>query len=456
MGGKRTAEQSVALFDTAFITVATLNALVVFGRVHEVLLFLGPLRLGMLASLMGLASMLRLGRPELFTRLIASGPVRAVAVTVAVAVVGVPQSIWPAASFKFLTDIYYQVVIMFVLAALAFQDRRASRIILIALIVDVVLGSMLFFAGRAGTERFAIGYTYDPNDTASFFLALIPWAIYLALSEKGALRLLAIVAIPLSLIAILKTGSRGGIVGIALLVPFLLYLSPPKRRAPFILALTLGAVLFGMFASADQSLMRRFAKTASKEDYNFTDEEGRVAVWTRGMGYFRSNPFLGVGVGGFPYQELESKQNLGAGVRQTAAHSMYVQVSAELGVPGILALMSMLFGGMARCAGARRRVKLEMQRRGPDRELEHEHLRASMAMASLWTVATTGVFLSLGYSAITYYIVGAAVGVSCTVLGRPEERAKPQPLRLRGMRGWRSSRPVPSGVGVHGLDVSQS
>lgn len=446
-------------YSRSFIVIATVTALVTFGRLHEVVLLLQPFRLGYITTLAALVALFRLQQPQAFRRITASVAGRAFGVTVLVAFLGVPGSVWPSASVKFLQEIFVHIVILFVVMSLAFQDQRASRIILIALAIDVLVAALLPFLGRSEGGRFQIGYTYDPNDTAAFFLAMVPWCIYLAMTEKGRFRLLAIGAVALSLLAVLKTGSRGGIVGIVALAPFLLYLAPPRRRAPFIAALLVGGMVFGALVRSDNRLMMRFEKTFQKEDYNFTEDEGRIAVWTRGVGYYAANPLLGVGINGFPYQELQTKRNTGFGIRQTAAHNMYVQVAAELGTPGIVSLFAMLFGSIASCARFKRKVKKQLELTGLDPKLEREYLRASMAQAAVWAVASTGFFLSLGYSAITYFVIAAAIGVSCTDLhGSISSSGRPSvsPPRARGMRGWRSARIVPHVAAPQELHSPQS
>jgi len=313
--------------------------------------------------------------------------------------------------------------------------------VILALVAEVSIAGLLPMI-RGTTERFAIGYTYDPNETASLFALMIPWAMYVVATERGWKRLIGIIAIPLYLYGILKTGSRGGLLGIGAMVPFLIYLSPPKRRLPFIAAIIVGALATSMSLS-DQAI-RRFRKAFDPNEYNYKTEDGRINIWKRGLGYIKSKPIQGVGINGFQYQELATKQNLGFGIRQAAAHNMYIQVAAELGLIGFGAFLVMIAGAWKGCTRVRQRLKpLVLNRSDP--EAHAEILRANMAQAALLSVLFTGFFLSLGYSAMVFFSVAAAVGDGLGEGGIGPDRGQPVPAQppqqRRGVtRGWRSAR----------------
>ena len=426
------------------------------ARIHELVRALQPLRLGMLSAAIVLIVALGSVRRDVMTELFSSTVGKGAILVVAFTIITIPTGEWPKASFEYLTKIYYNAVVLFVVAAARFADRRATRPLITLLVADMAAAG-LFSLVKAQAGRYEIGVTYDANETASLFAMTIPWGIYLLLTEKGLPRLLGLIAIPSCLLGVLQSGSRGGLIGTGALVPFLVYLSPPRKRAPFVMCVVVGAVLTVM-SMGDQAVYR-FRKAFDPDEYNYTTEDGRVEIWKRGLGYIKGSPLLGVGLDGFQYKELNSKTNTGSGVRQAAAHNMYIQVAAELGLIGFGGFLTMLFGAHVLCGRARRRIK-QWILEGGGADAERELIRVNMAQASLYSLMCTGFFLSLGYSSMLYFGVGACLGVwlASRRLGSGPGRPVTQAPRagVRGMRGWRSGRPVPVGAGLHGMHSPQS
>ncbi len=71
------------------------------------------------------------------------------------------------------------------------------------------------------------------------------------------------------------------------------------------------------------------------------------------MGYMFTHPIFGVGVNNFSRAEgrsdiITERQAAGRGTKWSVAHSSWVQIGAELGIPGLAALLVFYFGGMQR------------------------------------------------------------------------------------------------------------
>ncbi|MCC6316285.1 MAG: O-antigen ligase family protein [Gemmatimonadaceae bacterium] len=446
-------QQGVTL-PNAFVYAVTAYTLVSMGRIHEIVRALGPLRLGLLSGVLVCALAFTAIRRDVLRAIFASPVTKGLMIVVAFTVLTIPTGVWPKASFNYLTKTYYNAVLLFIVTAAIFADRRAARFLITSLVVGVMVAGAIALL-RSTPGRFEIGLTYDANETAALFTLTIPWAIYLVLTEKGWPRYVALLALPICALGILKTGSRGGLLSVGALVPFLLVLAPPKRRAPFILFVVAGAIVTAL-SMGDQAVYR-LRKAFDTTEYNYTTRDGRIEIWKRGLGYVKGSPILGVGMDGFQYKELESKQNIGFGVRQAAAHNMYLQVAAELGLIGFSGFMTMLIGGQIVGIRARKRAK-ELIARGGGREADRDLLRANMAQAALFSIMCTGFFLSLGYSSMVYFACAAPIGVLLSTMtsgGPPNTpvQAAPQQQRVRGMRGWRSARPWPAGAGVHGMST---
>lgn len=444
--------QQVITFKRAFVFAVTAYILVSMARIHEILPALGSLRLGILTGLLVIVTAPSALKTDVVRGIMSSPVTKSLAVVVLFAVLTVPTAVWPFASFSYITRVYYNALLLFLVTAAIFADRKAARLVVIALVADVALAG-LYALAKSTAGRYEIGYTYDANETASLLVMTVPWAIYLLLTEKGIPKLLGMLALPVCALGMLKTGSRGGLLTAGALVPFLLVLSPPKRRAPFILLVVVGAMVTAL-SMGDQAIYR-LRKAFDTTEYNYTTQDGRIEIWKRGLSYVKGSPVLGVGINGFQYKELQSKQNKGYGIRQAAAHNMYIQVAAELGLIGFGGFMAMLLGGQYACIMARRRAKAAIARGGGD-EADRDLIRANMAQASLFSLMCSGFFLSLGYSAMVYFAAAVPIGVAIASRtgGTPgAPTAATPPRRVRGMRGWRSARTVPAGM--HGMSTPQ-
>jgi O-antigen ligase len=161
----------------------------------------------------------------------------------------------------------------------------------------------------------------------------------------------------------------------------------------------------------------------SDTDYNRTNESGRLQIWERGLGYMASYPIFGVGPSNFPTAEgtlspLADRQQRGAGVRWNAAHNSYVQVGAELGLPGLVLFVGLLLAGF----GALRAVVRDAV---ADADRRRKNLAQAMT-ASLVGFAVGAVFLSLAYSEMLYMLLALTVGLhKISILQRSPVRIRP-------------------------------
>ncbi|MGH2604138.1 MAG: O-antigen ligase family protein, partial [Dehalococcoidia bacterium] len=151
------------------------------------------------------------------------------------------------------------------------------------------------------------------------------------------------------------------------------------------------------------------------EDYNLTGEEGRVQIWRRGMGYMIQHPVLGVGAGNFPTAEgtispLAARQQRGRGVKWIAPHNSYIQIGAELGVPGLVAFIGFIVTVFGALRGAPAAPRL-----------------AQALTAALIGFAVGAFFLTLAYHEMLYTLAGIAVALR-KVSTLPVARVAPVPL----------------------------
>ena len=165
----------------------------------------------------------------------------------------------------------------------------------------------------------------------------------------------------------------------------------------------LGATAFVavvVLATASDHYWQQMGTITSEDDYNHTSETGRLQIWSRGIGYMVANPILGVGPNNFPAAEgtlspLASRQQFGIGVRWNAAHNTYVQVGAEMGLPGLGLLVAIIASVFVALGRARHRSRL-----------------APVLTATLIGFVVGAFFLSLAYSEMLYTLIALALGLA--------------------------------------------
>lgn len=157
-------------------------------------------------------------------------------------------------------------------------------------------------------------------------------------------KLLYVTAIALMGIALLLSGSRGGLVAFLAEIIFLIMLTTSsKSRGTLFLKVGLAVVLIGaiiggsIFVGGDSSLTR-LAETASSE--NVTTD--RTHIWDVTLKVITTNLPFGAGLGAFgvAYSPSDSKSGL---ERVEQAHNDYLQVAADAGIIGVLIGLAFLF-----------------------------------------------------------------------------------------------------------------
>jgi O-antigen ligase len=206
-------------------------------------------------------------------------------------------------------------------------------------LVSAAYGGLVGLGGDAARLSGAVG---DPNQTAAVLVASGLFA--LALSARfgaGSLpRLAAIAAATCSFIGLAATGSRGGLVALAVAVAVAIVLAGRWRgRATLAALLASGAIVTWLFAFAPAALHDRVLNT---------DTTGRSTIWTVAARVIEAHPIKGVGADNFRLVSAHYLNRPGATKRADfiigvpkVAHSVYLETLADLGLVGLA-----LFGGL--------------------------------------------------------------------------------------------------------------
>ena len=324
---------------------------------------------------------------------------------------------------SFLTRTIPFILIMLV-AVQAVSD--ASRLLRSMVVMQLLMG--LLIAGGFGVvifgqdgPRTTLAGSYDPNDLALVMATCGAASLWAMRDHSKLWRLAGVVALVLGMYVTVRTYSRGGAVAFAVMVGTSLFLS--RRAVPMWVRLAMIPALLVALALAPGKYVERLRTLGEvSADYNVTDPFGRTQIWKRGLGYFASRPLTGVGAGQFPFAEGNYGKRIGrtAGWKWSAAHSMYIESLAELGLPGFLGLLGMLLPSVTLWW----RVRAQPPR--TDAELQYQRLVETVAVAVI-TFMTGAIFLSATYSPMVMLL--ATLGIALRLLPQAAAFSSAPPSR---------------------------
>ena len=132
--------------------------------------------------------------------------------------------------------------------------------------------------------------------------------------------------------AVLFSFSRGGMLGLIVLavVAFAVMPKGPKEYMAFALAVAVGLGLAG------KEVRERFGTSFAEEDgTREASAESRLVLWAACWDTIQKNPVFGVGPDHMPLRMEQYGFKKGK-----EAHTLWLQIGAELGLPGMFLLMS--------------------------------------------------------------------------------------------------------------------
>lgn len=173
----------------------------------------------------------------------------------------------------------------------------------------------------------------NPNVFAEYLVLLLPLAVALFLCARSRLvRLGWLTACSLGAVALVLTFSRGGWVGLAAGV---LSFAVIRDRRLLVLVLA-GALVIAALPGGQNLIARRLQSIIRPTD---SSSVYRVMVWRETLGMIEDFWPSGVGLGHRAYMLMYPRYMLDRTKRPFHSHSTYLQVLAETGLPGLIALL---------------------------------------------------------------------------------------------------------------------
>lgn len=306
--------------------------------------------------------------------------------------------------------------------------RRMLWVIVISQAYVCLEMNLSYLNGFNQVQR--IGYGgMDNNSFAIGLVASLGPAIGFVIGGRTLMeKALASFASVLILHTVLLTFSRGAMVGL-LAIGVAAFIVMPKR--PKQLAVVVAALLLTIRLTGPE-LLARYNTTFVAEQSLDASAGSRVDLWRDCLTVAFSNPFFGIGPDHWPL--VASTFGWTAGKE---AHSVWMQGAAELGFPGVLALMAVF---------ALTIIKLwPLARvRGIDAESNERSALATGVLVGTVGYVVSAQFVSLEGLETPYYIVMSGVGLLRSL---PVRSAETVPAPARSVPATRiAPRPIPARV----------
>ncbi len=264
-------------------------------------------------------------------------------------IVGVPRTISLAPFASEATGLHYVALGVFFSLVLVYVDS-AARLKRLAMVITVFGAVYAFFAilqsVLSPTKIYGIFERQSPfgsfvnrhNFAAYIEMAVsIPLGLLFAGAINRDKKLLYITGITLMCVALLLSGSRGGLVALLaelLLLVFLTTHTHGAKKIALRAALSVSlivAVIGGAFFVGGETSLSRFAETSVSKDIT----TNRTHIWAVTVKAIASNMPFGAGLGAFaqaytPYDDFNGLE------RVEQAHNDYLQVLTDAGLVGAL------------------------------------------------------------------------------------------------------------------------
>jgi len=305
--------------------------------------------------------------------------------------------------------IYTSSMFLFVITITVVDSLRRLRWTVLALVGSYAFASLYIMrewqVGRHIWGDFRPGWIVgDPN----FFSAAAIFSISLAFcfmqgKRPGWEKLYCLGCMIGTLIALMLCGSRGGFLGLAVTISFLLWHMPNRVRNFALLAV----VVVPLTVILPTSPIHRLLHPGGPE---IGSEENHLLAWQAGWKMIEAHPLTGVGLGNF--KSMMPLYAPPGTTEDSIAHNMFIEVAAELGLPALVLFVGIFVASFRLLGKIRRRVSAPMIVREA----------AAALQAGVLGIAVAGSFVSSEYQKTTW--MGFALAACLAPLASSTKPAK--------------------------------
>lgn len=302
----------------------------------------------------------------------------------------------------------HKMILLYFLACLCIDSEAKLRVLTWVIVCsglyliywanDMYLSGRVFgrLAGPTGPERGSV-YT-DENNFSMIFVIVIPYLWYMGTSSRSKLIKWGLwLAIPFGWHAVFLTGSRGGLVGIAVTTLLVAW----RSRNRYVGALLIPALALAYIYQAGDVMRERANSMSGYESES--SASARLDSWSTAVAMIVEHPATGVGLSSFSTAYPDFSES-----RPLEAHSTVLQIAAESGAVAGLMYLLIVIG----CLTALWRNG-NLLRKAKEQGGSHERLHSlnEATLASFAGLVVCSLFLSLHLFEIFYCLVMMANAV---------------------------------------------
>jgi O-antigen ligase len=340
----------------------------------------------------------------------------------------IPWSVWKMGSLQlFITYVRVDLIMLFIIGGLVCTWGQFNLVMYAfagGAVVDLLAARLILneqaFGGRLGLE---FGSLANPDDLAGHLLLTLPFLMWVAHSTKSVVvRLLGLAGVAVGISVILRTASRGALIGLVIASLFFLLRGTARQR----IALLAGATVLipVLLVTVPRESLRRIT-SFSNDQASGTEAagstEGRKYLLRKSLEYTLHNPIFGVGAGQFAWAEGTTSRV--GGTTHGAwkpTHNSYTQVSSECGIPALILFLCGIVSTFRLLSSTWRQAR----RRSDCEDIATASFYAMLAMTAFCTAIF---FLNFAYFFYLPAMAGLAIALDRTAQAEFSSRA-PQAL----------------------------
>jgi O-antigen ligase len=286
-------------------------------------------------------------------------------VLIVYAIVTVPLVYWPGSVVKSGLPNFIKGIVFFYFTIAFVRTEADLRKLVIAFVALQLLrileplylnitqgywGSKASMANWESLERLsgAPSDIINPNGLAFLVCTVLPFLYFMA-GQSFKTRLASLVLAALCVYALALTGSRSGIIGLAVVMLGIM----AKSRSPggFVAAGILGLIVGGVgFLFLDPDLQDRYLSVIGLGEKNTGTLDERLEGMTTQLGVLMHRPIFGHGLGTSAEANANFTTSGPYAGWEMPAHNLYLEIGQELGVIGIIIFIffiKAIFSGFA-------------------------------------------------------------------------------------------------------------
>lgn len=328
-----------------------------------------------------------------------STEVKAILAMTLIALFTIPIAKDPVLAWTKFNDPYIKAVIIFIVLVNVVRTRkRLMGMMWLSFGIAIYLGfsaMKMYLNGQFTVEEYRVGVDVggmfgNPNEMAMHFVMMTPIVIALGIaSKKIAMRAVYFGMAALFVAANMVTFSRGGFLGLIACMVVLAWKLGRKYR----LNVTIASVVIGglalVAAPGNYGLRMLSIFVPGLDAVGSSDQRRELLI--RSLWVTARNPW-GIGIGNFPI----------VGLRNLQSHNAFTQVSAEIGILGLIAYLVFMISPFRKLGAIERTLF--------DEDNHSWFYYVSIGLqASIVGYLVSSFFASVAYGWFIYYLIAYAV-----------------------------------------------